>query len=101
MLNKSLDIMEIMKNHGLNDIQPERKSENLLRNKLKYFKLLKNRIVLVPIICIGIFNLGGNIKYYALNYSIDSTGNSYGTSIFLFGVVECIALFPMSKNCNT
>jgi hypothetical protein len=34
----------------------------------------------------GIWNLGGNVNYYLLGYSISNTGYSYGIEITLFGI---------------
>ena len=51
---------------------------------------------MVPIILIGLFNLGGNLFYYVLSYSISDIGSSFGTEIALFGIVEFVGIFPMS-----
>lgn len=44
---------------------------------MKYLHLLLEREVLIPIVMIGVFNLGGNINYYAFNYAISGIGYSY------------------------
>lgn len=63
---------------------------------MKYLHLLLKREVLIPLVMIGVFNLGGNINYYAFNYAISGIGYSYSVEIVLFGLVEFIGVFPMS-----
>ena len=58
--------------------------------------MLLKKEVLLPIVLIGVFNLGGNINYYAFNYAISGIGYSYSVEIVLFGLVEFIGVFPMS-----
>lgn len=45
--------------------------------KIKYLHLLLKREVLLSIVMIGLFNLGGNLNYYAFNYAISEIGYSY------------------------
>jgi hypothetical protein len=96
-VEESLNILALLENEDINTTPPSN-NESLVANKLKYILLLKNPIILVPIVLLGLFNLGGNINYYILNYSMNSTGNSYGLNVLLFGVFELLGLFPMRKS---
>lgn len=54
----------------------------------------------MPIICLGLFSVGGNLNYYLYFYAISEVGYSYGISIALMGGFEFLGMFPMRKLLN-
>lgn len=54
-----------------------------------------SRQIIIPIISLGLNSFGGNVIYYALNFSASNTGNSYGTNMCLFGIAEFLSYFPL------
>jgi hypothetical protein len=81
-LGECFKIVDEMQEKGL---QLEKKSESI-REKLRYLRLLKDRRIIVTMVCLGLHQFGGFFVYYALNFAIGEVGYSYGVTMLLFGI---------------
>lgn len=43
---------------------------------------------MLTILGLGLYGLGNNINYYALEYSIERTGSSFGFNVVILGIAE-------------
>jgi hypothetical protein len=85
-------MIEEMETEGL---QLQKKKQTL-REKIQYFRAIIDRSIMVPIICLGIHQFGGDFMDNALYYTLDRVGYSYGANMLIFGVAQFFGGFPIS-----
>lgn len=61
----------------------------------------RNKTIIFTIIGLGTFGLGNNINYYAMEYSMERTGNSFSINVVVLGAAEIIASLLTSTSCFT